>query len=336
MISVAIVTNSAAWLTQITALALPLLSAASSCLFSINNLVDVKREKGTARRRGLERGRDWWWARRMGALRPWSNVYPLNHSKSHLLPSAPHSALHEKHYLSTGAIIHRWLPLLSSLPSHISNTGCCVICACFCVILTLCAFSGICTWVVNKISIKVSKNTTGKKKFLGVFKCVSTFKSRQRKDLKRVQEGKWEWEGCKRGWRVNQGLCIHPLMSASVNKALNSCRHIRWLSRPLGPSWLVEAAHCSQETHLRVYRHLWLVIGSSREINGTVVLPARQLSCAHTHANTHYAHTNHQCIRLNACTPTCAYKHRHEATHMQQILCIPSKLTFAVKILQVY
>lgn len=46
----------------------------------------------------------------MGAPRAQSNVYPLNHSKSHLPPSAPHSALHEKHYLSTEAINHRWLP----------------------------------------------------------------------------------------------------------------------------------------------------------------------------------------------------------------------------------
>lgn len=195
MISVAIVTNSTAWLTQITALALPLLSAASSCLFSINNLVDVKREEGTARRRGLERGRDWWWVRRMGALWPWSNVYPLNHSKSHLLPSAPHSALHEKHYLSTGAIIHRWLPLLSSLPSHISSTGCCVICACFCIILTLCVFSHTCTCAVNKIWIKVSQNTTVKM-CLGVcssvYLCLKVAKENTWKESKMANEGGWD------------------------------------------------------------------------------------------------------------------------------------------------
>lgn len=139
--------------------------------------------------------------------------------------------------------------------------------------------------------------------------------------------------GCERGWRVNQGISVHPLMSASVNKAHISCRHIRWLSRPLGPSWLAEAAHCSQETHLRVYRHLWLVIGSPREINGTMGA-ASQLSCAHTHSN-------HQRVRLNARARTpsacmCERTHRRWMAHVQRFLCIPGKLTFAVKILQLY
>ncbi|CAG14317.1 unnamed protein product, partial [Tetraodon nigroviridis] len=30
---------------------------------------------------------------------------------------------------------------------------------------------------------------------------------------------------------------------------------------PLGSSWLAKTACRSQETHLGVYRHLWLVIG---------------------------------------------------------------------------
>lgn len=80
-------------------------------------------------------------------------------------------------------------------------------------------------------------------------------------------------------------------MSASVNKALISCRHIRWLSSPLGPSWLAEAAHCSQETHLRVYRHLWLVIGNPREINGAMGAassPAHPLKHTRMHAHTQH------------------------------------------------
>lgn len=107
MISVAIVTNCTPWLTQIMALALHLLSAASSCLF---NKQSSRRKERERQREGKGRGRNWWWVRRMGALWPWSSVYPLNHSKSHLLPSAPHLALHEKHYLSAGAIIHKWFP----------------------------------------------------------------------------------------------------------------------------------------------------------------------------------------------------------------------------------
>lgn len=130
MISVAIVTNCTAWLTQITALALPLLSAASSCFFNKQSSRREKREKGRAR----GRGRDWWWVRQMGALWPWSNVYPLNHSKSHLLPSAPHSVLHGKHYLSIGTIIHRWLPC-SQQPAtmHFQEWQCCV-----CVYFSVC------------------------------------------------------------------------------------------------------------------------------------------------------------------------------------------------------
>lgn len=128
---------------------------------------------------------------------------------------------------------------------------------------------------------------------------------------KEVNWGRHERGGCGKGWRVNQWISIHPLMCASVNKALISFRHISWLSRPLGPSWLAEAARHSLETHLRVYRHLWLVIGNPREINGTMGA-ASQLSRTHTRT------------------------HRHEPTHTKWFLCMLGKLTFAVKIQQLY
>lgn len=149
MISVAIVTNCTAWLTQIMALALPLLSAASSCLF--NKQSRRRRRERKAERGGEQRGegRDWWRVRRTGALWPRSNVYPLNHSKSHLPPSAPPSALHEKHYLSAGAIIHRWLPP-SQQPAtmHFQHWVLCVwvfvcvlVCVCVCLLVWPCEWS---------------------------------------------------------------------------------------------------------------------------------------------------------------------------------------------------
>lgn len=61
MISVAIVTNCTAWLTQITALALPLLSAASSCLFNKQSSRQEEREKQSkAEREGIDDGWGEW------------------------------------------------------------------------------------------------------------------------------------------------------------------------------------------------------------------------------------------------------------------------------------
>lgn len=106
-------------------------------------------------------------------------------------------------------------------------------------------------------------------------------------------------------------------MSAGVNKAPISCRHIRCLSSPLGSSWLAKTACRSQETHLRVYRHLWLVIGSPREINGTVGATSQPASSpvpTHTKTHTHYQQLQ--------------YAWTHE-------VCMLSKLTFAIKTLLV-
>lgn len=155
MISVAIVTNCTAWLTQITALALPLLSAASSCLFNKQSgwWKKEKERKGAARKRG----RDWCQARRMGALRPWSNVYPLNHSKCHLLPSAPRSALREKHYLSAGAIIHRWLPPFSAVCHHAFPTHA-FLYACLFVSFSFTACIGTAVWGKKRNSAEKERN----------------------------------------------------------------------------------------------------------------------------------------------------------------------------------
>lgn len=287
MISVAIVTNCTAWLTQITALALPLLSAASSCFFNKQSSRREKREKGRAR----GRGRDWWWVGQMGALWPWSNVYPLNHSKSHLLPSAPHSVLHGKHYLSIRAIIHRWLPC-SQQPAtmHFQEWQCCV-----CVYFSVwCLPVWACEWC-SKFQEEEKQNE--KKAMQVIFcivrlLCVTMSIKVWRYRGKRWTEGGMRGGVCGKGWRVNQWISIHPLMCASVNKALISFRHISWLSGPLGPSWLAAAARHSLETHLRVYRHLWLVIGNPREINGTMGAASQPSSSpapirAHTDMNPH-------------------------------------------------
>lgn len=290
MISVAIVTNCTAWLTQITALALPLLSAASSCFFNKQSSRREKREKGRAR----GRGRDWWWVRQMGALWPWSNVYPLNHSKSHLLPSAPHSVLHGKHYLSIGAIIHRWLPC-SQQPAtmHFQEWQCCV-CVCILAYVLDAYRYKLVNGVVNFKKKKNKKKKRLCKSFFCIVRllCVTMSIKVWRYRGKRWTEGGMRGGGCGKGWRVNQWISIHPLMCASVNKALISFRHISWLSRPLGPSWLAEAARHSLETHLRVYRHLWLVIGNPREINGTMGAASQPSSSpapirAHTDMNPH-------------------------------------------------
>lgn len=125
--------------------------------------------------------------------------------------------------------------------------------------------------------------------------------------------------GGRLGWRVNQWISTHPLMSAGVNKAFISCRHIRCFSSPLGSSWLAKTACRSQETHLRVYRHLWLVIGSPCEINGTVGATSQSGSSpvpTHTHTQTR---THYQQLQ---------YAWTHE-------VCMLSKLTFAIKTLLV-
>lgn len=160
-----------------------------------------------------------------------------------------------------------------------------------------------------------------KKIFLWVYFCMFTFicaALRFEGSVEKDDGNFWrhEEEGCESGWCVNQWISVHPLMSASVNKALISCRHIRWLSSPLGPSWLAEAAHRSLETHLRVYRHLWLVIGSPCEINGTMGAASQPGSSPvprHTHTRSSHAHTNHQnvCLDAEAYTPICACTHTH-------------------------
>lgn len=255
--------------------------------FSINNLAEGKRE------RNAEWGREEKGGDVDGGWGEWAHCgrdLTFSHLTIQKVISLHQTALHEKHYLSTGAIIHRWLPpSQQSATMHFKHW-------------ILCMWTGVSLWTVQDVWRRRRERQENKRKWTCLQKdsfiillFVSYAYSGVEGKSKRMTRTAGGMRGVgggggELGWRVNQWISVHPLMSASVNKALISCCHIRWFSSPLGPSWLAEAAHCSLETHLPVYRHLWLVIGSPHEINGTMGAasqPASQLSCAHTHAHTH-------------------------------------------------
>ena len=131
MISVTIVTNCTAWLTQIMALALPLLSVASSCLFNKqSSRPKEKEEQGKKERR--EWGIDGGW----GEWKCCGRDLTFTHLTIQIV-----IFFHQRLSLrcirniifSQELSFTEGFPLLSSLPPFISNSGYSVhVCVCVC------------------------------------------------------------------------------------------------------------------------------------------------------------------------------------------------------------